>query len=91
MVPLDSESFVDLLLSEVPEVGELVAEHVADHDEVLLHVLTAQVRDLAISEFVRGDRAVAARIADVYARSTFIASWPEPLRAEAERQRNWRA
>lgn len=96
-----------------------MAEHLADHEEVLLHVLTARVRDRAIEEFDNGDRGVAGRIAGVYergitegdervenaaavsfvedtpiwepARSAFIQSWPEALRAEAERQRNWRA
>lgn len=118
-VPLNTKAFVDLLLAEVPELRELVVEHLADHDEVLLHVLTACVRHRAIEEFDNGDRGLAGRIADVYgrgitegdervenaaavsfvedtpvwdpARTAFIKSWPEPLRAEVERQRNWRA
>ncbi len=60
------EDFVERLVQEVPEVRPIVEEHLADHEELLLHVLTARVRDRAISAFDQGDRDVAGRIVDVF-------------------------
>ncbi len=65
-VSLTPEDFVERLVQEVPEVRPIVEEHLADHDELLLHVLTARVRDCAISAFDQGDRDLAGRIVKVF-------------------------
>lgn len=65
VVSQTKEQFVDQLLDAAPEVQPLVDEHLADFDEVLLHLLIARVRDMAIAAFDGGNRQLAGRIVAV--------------------------
>lgn len=105
------------MVESAPEVQALLDEHLADFDELLLHMLVARVRDMAIAAFESGNRDLASRIVTVFdeglrtgdesvenavavsfvedtpwfdpARKKFIKSWPQALRDEAKRQKNW--
>lgn len=108
--------FVDLLTESCPETVPIVAEHLVDNgNELLLHLLIADVRRFSIEQFERDDSEALSRCLDVVAQGLiegdeyvenavavsfvedtgwwdplmqpFIASWPLPLREEAERQR----
>ena len=65
-VSLTPEDFVEGLVQDVPEVRPIVEEHFSDHGELLLHLLTARVRDRAISAFDQGDQDLAGRIVIVF-------------------------
>jgi hypothetical protein len=56
------DGFVDELRVAVPESGDLVAEHLADNDELLLHVLLSDLLRLAVSTFASGRVAVTDRL-----------------------------
>jgi len=119
LVTITVTEFVDLLTQSCPETLPIVAEHLTDNDnEVLLHILIADVRRFSIERFEDHDTAVLRRCLDVVARGLtdgdehvenavavsfvedtgwweplmqpFMATWPAPLRDEAERQRKWR-
>lgn len=54
-MPLTSSEFVTALTAEVPETSGTVCEHFADQEgELLLHLLTADLRRLAIDWFRTG-------------------------------------
>lgn len=65
-VPLSTRDFIRQLLREAPELRPILDEHVADNDEVLLHVFVARVRDFAIEAFEGTDRELSNRIASVF-------------------------
>ncbi len=117
-MPITVAGFVDLLTQSCPETVPIVAEHLIDHDnEVLLHLLIADVRRFSIERFEEGDTAALRLCLDVVAQGLtdgdehvvnavavsfvedtgwwdplmqpFMATWPAPLRDEAERQRKW--
>ncbi|HUF97653.1 MAG TPA: hypothetical protein VMM60_05940 [Ilumatobacter sp.] len=48
---VSSNAFLAELSSAVPESQELVAEHLAFHEELLLHLLIADLRRMAIAMF----------------------------------------
>lgn len=51
-MPLDMPGFVTRLRAAVPEAELTLREHLADNDdEVLLHLLTADLRRLAVSTY----------------------------------------
>lgn len=58
--------FVDRLRHAAPEAQQLVDEHLANFDEVLLHLLVARVRDLTIAAFDRGDQEIASRLLEAF-------------------------
>jgi hypothetical protein len=108
----------DELRAAVPEFGPTIDEHLADHHEVLLHVLFGDLTRFVVTAHARGDTDVgqrslafldrALREGDEYVQNLvavsfvenvgpwdpthreFIESWPEALRAEAERQHDWK-
>jgi hypothetical protein len=51
---MTKEHFLSALASEVPETQPIVREHLKDHDELLLHLLTADLRRYAIEAFRSG-------------------------------------
>ncbi len=59
---MSTDDFVSLLLAVGPEVRQIYDEHLADFDEVLLHLLVVNVRDLMISAFDRGDDDLSKRL-----------------------------
>jgi hypothetical protein len=65
-VALTTVEFVDRMVKSAPEVEALLDEHLADFDEVLLHLVVARVRDMAIAAFESGDRDLANRIVSVF-------------------------
>jgi hypothetical protein len=65
-VPLTTADFVRLLLDRAPEVAPILDEHIADNDEMLLHVFVARVRDVTIDAFDRGDRDLSSRIVSAF-------------------------
>jgi len=108
----------DALRAAVPEFGPMIDEHVADNDEVLLHLLFGDLTRFVIAAHERGDTDVEHRSLSFLERALregdeavqnvvevsfvenvgpwdraqrrFIASWPDTLRTEAERQRDWK-
>jgi hypothetical protein len=54
--------FVDELKRAVPESDDLVAEHLADNGELLLHLLMSDLLRMTVSTFHEGQPAVAARL-----------------------------
>jgi hypothetical protein len=52
---------VELALAEVPELQPVVAEHLADNDELLLHLLMSDIRRFLVSAFEAGEHEVVAR------------------------------
>ncbi|HET8930029.1 MAG TPA: hypothetical protein VFN21_05165, partial [Acidimicrobiales bacterium] len=65
-VPLSTGDFVEVLLARVPELRAMFDEHLAYHDEILLHVFVAEVRDVAIDAFDNGERDLSNRISVVF-------------------------
>lgn len=52
---MDGPGFVDLVVARVPEAVPTVREHLADNDgELLLHLLMADLRRLAVNWFDQG-------------------------------------
>jgi hypothetical protein len=60
---LDGSAFVALLAKDAPELHATISEHYADNDELLLHLLLADVLRYAAAAFKR-DRDVVRRILD---------------------------
>lgn len=116
---MTKREFVARLSTVCPEARPIVDDHLAGFDnEILLHVLIADVRRFAIASFegehievlkrcldvvgtgmTDGDDSVRNAIGVSFVEDTplwdaemgpYIATWPAPLRDEAERQRNWR-
>jgi hypothetical protein len=113
---MNGAGFVDLLTERVPEAVPTVREHLADNDgDLLLHLLLADLRRLAVAWFDQGftdplqrllavvDDGLAAgddRLENAVAVSfvedaawwepssvAFIATWPNGLANEVQRQR----
>jgi hypothetical protein len=117
-VTLTADEFVAQLVETCPGFRPCLDEHLQDNEEVLLHLLVADVLRFAISKFEEsseddlarclaavatgltdGDEQVENAVAVSFVEDTgwwddtmapFIATWPEPLKAEAQRQRAWR-
>ena len=51
---LDSDSFVDHLLSMVPELRRVYEEHLSENEELLPHVFLGDVTRFVITEFRKG-------------------------------------
>lgn len=51
---ISSEDFLAELSRTVPESDELVADHLNDYEDLLLHLLVADLRRMAIAAFERG-------------------------------------
>jgi hypothetical protein len=64
-VSISTAQFVDRLVDAAPEVRLVLDEHLADSDEVLLHLFVARVRDVSIAAFDAGDRDLAGRVVGV--------------------------
>lgn len=63
---LTASQFVSRLTSAVPESSTTLREHLADHEgELLLHLLTADLRRLALGWFEVGRTDALARLLDV--------------------------
>lgn len=56
------DDFIDELKVEVPESDGLVAEHLADNDELLLHPLMSDLLRLVVSTFSEGRTGVTDRL-----------------------------
>jgi hypothetical protein len=54
-VPITREQFVERLAATCPELEPLIVEHFEYYEELLLHLLVADVRLFAISAFENGD------------------------------------
>jgi hypothetical protein len=68
-MPVSSHEFLAELSLHVPESQELVAEHLEDYEELLLHVLMGDLRRMAIAMFERGESDSLARLLGVLDRS----------------------
>jgi hypothetical protein len=66
---MSSREFLVELSLNVPESREVVAEHLAFHEELLLHVLMADLRRMAIAMFERGESDSLGRLLEVLDRS----------------------
>lgn len=54
---MTSHAFTQELIAEVPSIGPLVSEHLADADgELLIHLLMADLLRFTVREFHEGDR-----------------------------------
>lgn len=63
---MDTDDFVDLLLRTVPEATALHRQHLEyNFGELLLHLLVADVRRLALQAFQRGDKGLLRRCLEV--------------------------
>lgn len=62
---MTAEDFLAALDREVPEVQPVVREHFGDNDELLLHLLTADLRRYAIEAFNVGNSDVLRRLLNV--------------------------
>ena len=56
------EDFLEELSVAVPESGDLVAEHLADNDGLLLHLLMSDLMRLSVSSYAAGEVAVTDRL-----------------------------
>ena len=56
------EDFVGELAVAVPESGDVVAEHLADNDELLLHLLMGDLLRMTVSTYAAGEVAVTDRL-----------------------------
>jgi hypothetical protein len=56
------DSFLEAVRAAVPEAADIVAEHLADNDELLLHLLMADLLRLTASSFARGRTEVTDRL-----------------------------
>lgn len=117
-MPLTGSDFVELLTTACPETQSIIAEHLDDHgNELLLHLLIADIRRFTVDRFNADDTATLRRCLDAVSTGLtegdqhlenavavsfvedtgwwdremqpFMAEWPAPLVAEAERQREW--
>jgi hypothetical protein len=52
---LSRAQFPELLVGSVPEIAPVVQEHFADNDELLLHILMADVLRFTVAAYGRGD------------------------------------
>lgn len=52
---MSREQFPELLIGRVPEVAPVVDEHFADNDELLLHILMADVLRFTVEAYGKGD------------------------------------
>lgn len=59
---MTSTDFLDALARDVPESQPLVEEHLKDNDELLLHLLTADLRRFAVQSFDAGQSDVLQRL-----------------------------
>jgi hypothetical protein len=55
-------TFLEELTQAVPDVTPLVAEHLADHDELLAHLLMPDLLRFATAAFAEGRHEVSARL-----------------------------
>lgn len=118
MVSVSPQEFLAELSSVVPESQELVAEHLEFYEELLLHILVADLRRMALAMFEQGEMERLERLLAVLDRSLaegdefvsnavavsfvedtgwwdpemsgFMTAWPDGLKEEVERQRQWR-
>jgi hypothetical protein len=56
------DAFLDDLKAAVPESSELVAEHLADNEELLLHLLVADLLRLTVDTFSDGRTGITDRL-----------------------------
>lgn len=56
------DDFLDALTHAVPESDHLVAEHLTDNDELLLHLLMSDLLRLAVSTFSEGESGITDRV-----------------------------
>lgn len=68
-MPVSPHGFLEDLLREVPEAEVVVEDHLAYYDELLLHLLVADIRRLAIAMFERGQSEPLARLLRLLDRS----------------------
>jgi hypothetical protein len=59
---MTATDFLDALARNVPESQPVVVEHLEDNDELLLHLLTADLRRFAIQSFDTGQNDVLDRL-----------------------------
>jgi hypothetical protein len=59
------QAFVALLVAAHQKSAELVREHYADYDDLLIHLLMADVLRLCVSEFAAGNRALSDRLLEM--------------------------
>jgi hypothetical protein len=69
---MTAEGFLSALASEVPETQPVVRGHVEDCDELLLHLLTADLRRYAIDLFASGQSDVLRRLPGVIDRALLL-------------------
>ena len=63
------DDFLSALAREVPETQGVVAEHMEEFDELILHLLVADLRRYGFDEFDSGRRDVLARLLNVIDRA----------------------
>lgn len=68
-MPTSAEDFLDELRRNAPESQEVVADHLAFNEGLLLHMLVADLRRLAIAMFERGESGSLDRLLSVLDRS----------------------
>jgi len=56
------DGFLEELADAVPESGDVVAEHLADNDDFLLHLLMSDLLRLTVSKYSDGEIAVSDRL-----------------------------
>ena len=114
-VPMTQENFAHELVAAVPVAQVTVDEHLRDNDELLLHLLMADLLRLAVDAYRANDNDTSQRLLAFVERALregdeavenavcvsfvehvgagageseeFIASWPDGLRDEVNRQR----
>ncbi len=59
---MNAEAFVEELLTDVPEAGPVLDEHLRDNDVLLLHVFVGDLRRMCETAWGAGDRAILARL-----------------------------
>ena len=69
---MTAEGFLSALASEVPETQPVVRGHVEDCEELLLHLLTADLRRYAIDIFASGPSDVLRRLPGVIDRALLL-------------------
>ena len=69
---MTAEDFLSVLVSEVPEAKPVVREHLEHYDELLLHVLTADLRRYATDIFTSGQSDVLGRLLGVIDRALLL-------------------
>ncbi len=58
---MSETDFVEQLVSAVPDAKALIADHFRDNDELLLHVLMADLLRFTVAAFAAGDVALSQR------------------------------